>query len=383
MSGKNKKNRRSNGGMSLAEVDVINSNSFKQTQLHLERHNLKLTKDFSEQMLLHNREYSELKMFLQSIKTVEPTDLSLLEGRDGMSNRPRTAPPITIGASGRREKASPPGEMMRSKTSLAGRSTKFNRSVSDTDVGKMKGFAKHGKPINKTLSNPAIINKVGTNHSETRIKFNLPLDDVLSSEKLEILTPRHVKSTNSELRSSVLSLSTNSDSQSDDSRAELRRLTQSASQTSYSSDPRRPLGSVSLRRNLGLDDLDDPDDKKMSKSTPELRDGDSVDKPSSSKQRTSPRSMMPLKSPTSFGCGNLSVLVASQKQILRRRQSSLTHSNTKPLSPGECIEMQIKRREQIARANGRMSTFTPHSLQFSARRKSPGVRKPNNSANNS
>lgn len=59
---------------SLAEVDLINSNQFKHDQQKLQRHQAKLRKDYIETMLVHNREYSELKQFLHCIKQVSKED---------------------------------------------------------------------------------------------------------------------------------------------------------------------------------------------------------------------------------------------------------------------------------------------------------------------
>ena len=221
--------------------------------------------------------------------------------------------------------------------------------------------------MDSTSGLPNSLNYNKGDHIASSIKFNLPLNED-DDNSTSILTPRVTKD------SLTLDLSPGRDAQSG------RTVNYGLDSTRQNNKgPKRPnIGRVSMRKNLGLDDLDDIDDTK-SKPDPDLsaRSQSALETPppTEGKRKTSPRSLMPLKSPAGKGYGNLSVLVASQKQILQRRKASSAHTNTRILSPGECIEMQIKRRDQMRQGGAKSSTFSPRAIDFSARRKSAGVRK--------
>lgn len=376
MSGKNAKKDKKGNGLTLAEVDVINSNSFKQSQLNLERHHQRLTKEFGEQMLLHNREYSELKMFLQSIRTIEATNLDAA----GMvaSDRPTTAPSQL-----NEERNTALGHLKsiperKTLSATLQRPSKFSRSVSDTAVSKLHGVNFGATKFAKSLpTSPK--SKSETQKEGNRIKFKLPLEELEDSPNID--TPRSGYQSDRKDPVPKLELSNLSNKQ------DVENSTQPNKNTPPNRTSRRhTVANISIRKNLGLDDLDDFDDPVKSKSAPDLsarsdKQPDELDESTVTKKKTSSRSLMPLKSPPGVGYGNLGVLVASQKQILARRKASSAHTNTRLLSPGECIEMQIKRRDQARSGEPKTATFTPRAIDFSARRKNAGVRKLNGVTN--
>lgn len=403
----------------MAEVDVINSNSFKQTQLKLDKQNLRLDKNHTDSMLLHNREYAELKRFLHSVQTVNDEEGEIgVPGSQTKLLRSVTAPdkeslalvpgggehqtpnrPKTVNQGVRRRSASESsvttergaGKGLRSKSeatsepasprkgSLAG-SDRLPRlmlppSPIQEDTPSWKRRSSDETPTKNAPNPPRERRKSST----VTVEFNMKGE--AGGRRLSRTTSLDSHN-NAPPRKSSIGLSLDLNNNRDRRLSASFPLTSNgymaptsnllhpkgphsdyySSSSSRSSSPMSGMpmrrhsvahpisSSTSIRKSVELSEGFAMDTQVYDPSIPVDPTGrrySSSDEGSTASGPT-PRSSLSLKipAPKVSHAKSMEVMVASQKQILQRRKT-MSQLNTRLMTPGECIEIQNKRRDRI------------------------------------